>query len=140
MAFVALGLTARAATNAVAEKPGPALKKKAAIRGVAGVAVLTGAGSAGAALLVNAYHQLESADHDYHGHRVRAMRQIENAARLLGANVHGDGHDREKQGLSDEHLRQAESMLSDATGRLAGRPLRHVREALNQLTIALNVK
>lgn len=132
-ALVALGLAAQATSTNTAAKPA----KKGVVRGAYGLA---GINHSGDGLLIDAYHHLESADHDYKGHRIRAMRQIEAAARLMGVNLHGDGHDHEKQGVSDEHLRNAESLLESAAGHLAGKPLHHVREALNQLTVALKVK
>ena len=40
--------------------------------------------SAEAGMLHRAYHILAMGDHDYKGHRVRAMRQIEAAVKMLG--------------------------------------------------------
>jgi hypothetical protein len=60
--------------------------------------------SPAAGLLVQAYTTLGQADHDYKGHRVAAMKQIEAAAKLLGVNVRGDGKGHEKQGVSDAQL------------------------------------
>ena len=95
---------------------------------------------AASALLVQAYTTLEQADHDYKGHRIAAMKQIEAAARLLGVNVHGDGRGHEQQGVSDAQLRTAQGLLQQAQAGLSGKPLRHVNKALQQLSIALSVK
>lgn len=101
---------------------------------------LVAAPSPAAGLLVQAYTTLEQADHDYKGHRVAAMKQIEAAARLLGANVHGNSKVHEKQGVSDAQLRTAQGLLQEAQSELRGKPLRHVKKALHQLSIALSIK
>jgi len=92
-----------------------------------------------AGLLVQAYTTLEQADHDYKGHRIAAMKQIEAAAKLLGMKVHGDGRGHEKQGASDAQLRTAQGLLQQAQPGLSGKPLRHVNKALQQLSIALSI-
>ena len=68
------------------------------------------------------------------------MEQIEKAAKLLGVNVRGDGHAHEKQGISDEHLHAAESLLREARGGLTSKALRHVNRALGHLNTALKIK
>ena len=91
-------------------------------------------------LLRQAYATLEMADHDYKGHRVDAMKQIEAAGHALGISVRGDGRGHEKQGVSDEQLRAAESLLEQARPSLKGRALHHVNHALKQIHIALSIK
>ena len=91
-------------------------------------------------LLRQAYGEMASADHDYKGHRKAAMRQVEGAAKLLRARLGGDDRYHEKQGVSDDHLRNAQKLLSQAAGGLSGRPLKHVIAAEKQLSIALTVK
>ena len=91
-------------------------------------------------LLQQAYTALEQADHDYKGHRKDAMKQIEDAGKLLGINLRGDGKAHEEQGVSDEQLRTAQGLLEQARSGLAGKPLKHVNRALKQLRIALNIK
>jgi hypothetical protein len=103
------------------------------------VAAIVSAGNV-AGLLDQAYSLLSSADHDYKGHRIHAMRAIKAAVRELGATLRGEGKVREKQGASDAQLRSAQSLLQQALGGLAGRAQRHVAEAIKQLNIALTVK
>jgi ABC-type sugar transport system substrate-binding protein len=91
-------------------------------------------------LLRRAYVTLAEADHDYKGHRADAMKQIEAAAKELGVKLRGDDKDHEKQGISDEHLREAEKLLNEAKGGLSGKALRHVDDAEKQLSIALRIK
>jgi len=96
------------------------------------------------ALLVDAYADLERADHDYKGHRIEAMKQIEAAGKVLKLNLAGDGRSHEKQGISDEQLHAAEGILNQDKGELAGekhkKVLHHVNKALEELTIALKIK
>ena len=91
-------------------------------------------------LLREAYGRLEKADHDYKGHRKDAMKQIEEAAKLVGVKVRGDGRGHEKQGVSDEHVREAEKLLQQARAGLSGKALRHVNKALEHLSTALKIK
>ncbi|HVM47380.1 MAG TPA: hypothetical protein VMU04_05100 [Candidatus Acidoferrum sp.] len=91
-------------------------------------------------LLVQAYTALEQADHDYKGHRVEAMKHVEAAAKLLGVSVRGEGKGHEKQGMSDEQLRSAQSLLQEARGGLKGKPLKQVNKALQQISVALSIK
>jgi len=91
-------------------------------------------------LLRQAYVALSVADHDYKGHRVEAMKQIEAAAKLLRIDIRGDGRGHEKQGVSDEQLRIARGMLEQARAGLTGKPLKHVDRAINQINIALKIR
>jgi hypothetical protein len=91
-------------------------------------------------LLRQAYGELATADHDYKGHRVAAMRQVADAARLLGVKLGGDARHHEKQGVSDDHLRAAQGLLQQAGSGLSGKPLKHVLAAEKQLSIALTIK
>lgn len=96
--------------------------------------------AAPANLLSQAYATLATANHDYKGHRVDAMKQIEAAGKILGLNLHGGAKDHEKQGISDEHLRSARSLLQDASTGLSGKALKHVRHAIKQIDTALAIK
>lgn len=91
-------------------------------------------------LLRQAYVTLSMADHDYKGHRVEAMKQIEAAAKLLRMDLRGDGKGHEKQAVSDEQLRIARGMLQQASAGLTGKPLKHVERAINQINIALKIR
>ena len=93
--------------------------------------------------LTRAYLILATGDHDYKGHRVKAMHQIEAAAKLLGVNLGGDAKDRQKQVLSDDKLREASGLLETVLGaaEVKGQPriAKHVTEAINQINIALSI-
>jgi hypothetical protein len=100
--------------------------------------------SAEAGMLHRAYHILATGDHDYKGHRVRAMHQIEAAAKLLGLDLSGDLKDRQPQPLSDDKLREAQGLLQNVLGaaEVKGQPriAKHISEAINQINIALSIK
>jgi hypothetical protein len=95
-------------------------------------------------LLAEAYAALDRADHDYKGHRMAAMKQVEEAGKTLKLNLGGDGHGHEKQGVSDEQLATAEGLLNQAKGQLSEekhkKALHHVNKALAELHTALKIK
>jgi len=90
-------------------------------------------------LLSQAYAALSGADHDYQGHRMRAMMQIKAAARELGVTLQGDGQSREVQAASDQQLRTAQSLLQQALPSLRQRARMHIERAIQQLSIALSI-
>jgi len=94
--------------------------------------------------LRQAYAILAKADHDYKGHRVRAMHAVEAACDALGQDIRGDGKDVEPQPTSDEELRQAQQIIqgveSEATSNKQPRIARHLERAVNEINIALSVK
>ena len=96
---------------------------------------------AAAGLLTQAYSALAAADHDYAGNRVRAMKQIEIAAKILGVTLSGDGKVKELQTTSDQQLRTAQALLQQAVAAgLRPKPQEHVEKALAFLTTALAIK
>jgi hypothetical protein len=100
--------------------------------------------SAEAKMLRDAYAILATGDHDYKGHRVRAMHAVERGAKLLGMDVAGDLKDRTPQALSDEKLRQAQGLLTQVLGsaevKNQKRVVKNLNEALNQISTALSVR
>lgn len=92
------------------------------------------------ALLNDAYATLAQAKHDYKGHRVRAMKQIEAALGEIGEKISSTGRNREPQGTSDAQLRAAQGLLEQARAGLSGKALKHVEAAINQISIALSIR
>jgi len=100
--------------------------------------------------LTQAYSTLATADHDYKGHRVKAMHAIRKAARLMGSKIAGAGTStglgkgQEQQTLSDSQLRSVQGMLqkvrSSVSGRNQQRVVQHINEAIQHLSIALSIK
>ncbi len=94
--------------------------------------------------LTGAYLILATGDHDYKGHRVKAMHQIEAAGKLLGMDLAGGAKDRQKQVLSDDKLREARGMLETVLGaaEVKGQPRisKHITEAINQIDVALSIR
>jgi len=127
---------AHAKTAAAAKKP--AVAKSTAVSTVRERGAVRGASSGP---LTEAYRLMQSADHDYKGHRAAAMRHVAEAARLIGERVIGrsSAHE-EAQGASDGQLQQAQSLLQGASSHLGGAALQQVEEAISQLSIALSVR
>lgn len=95
--------------------------------------------------LVHAYILLKAANHDYGGHRVAAMKEIEVAGRELGLDLAGRGvNSREKQMKSDELVAESGSLLHDARDRLAAkdreRVAKRVEKAILEVDAALKTK
>jgi len=97
-----------------------------------------------AGLLRDAYRILATGDHDYDGHRVKAMHAVEAAAKLLGMDVSGDLKDRSPQPLSDDKLREAQGLISQVLGsaEVKGqkRVVKHLNRALQHINVALNIR
>jgi len=91
-------------------------------------------------LLDDAYATLAQAKHDYKGHRVKAMKQIELALGEKGAKVNGKGKVREPQSTSDAQLRAAQALLQQAASQLSGKALKHVNAAVSQISTALQIR
>jgi hypothetical protein len=89
--------------------------------------------------LDDAYATLAQANHDYKGHRARAMKQIEMAVKELGGSISGHGKGHEPQGTSDAQLKAAQGLLQGITG-LQGKAAKHVERALAEINDALDVK
>ena len=100
--------------------------------------------SAEAGKLQNAYLILATGDHDYKGHRVKAMNQIEAAAKLLGVTLSGDAKDKQPQPLSDAKLREAQGLLQSVLGaaevKNQERVTKHLNNAINQINTALSIR
>jgi hypothetical protein len=95
-------------------------------------------------LLQNAYVLLSTANHDYDGHRIKAMKSVHAAATLLRVSLQGEGRGQEQQGTSDTQLRQAQKMLEQvrtaAAGRKQRRLVKHLDTAIQHLSTALSTK
>jgi hypothetical protein len=97
--------------------------------------------SAEAGMMHRAYRILAYGDHDYHGHRAAAMKQVKAAADLLGLDLKGDDRDREVQVLSDDQMRTARDLLthvldnSEVKGQ--DRIAKHIHNAIDQINKAL---
>jgi hypothetical protein len=97
------------------------------------------------ATLEQAYGILAVADHDYKGHRVRAMKALEAACKLLGTDISGEGRGKEQQPISDEQLRSVLAMVQQVRGSLAAagaqpKVVKHLDVAIENLTVALSIR
>lgn len=123
-----------------------------------------------ARILLDAYVLLAKANHDYDGHRIKAMHQIEAAIKILDASVWKKGNPRQKeaaaaekqatevakeaakkdaavhedQAVSDAQLRKAAELLLKISDVLAknkqNKPLDRVKKALLEIDTALKIR
>jgi hypothetical protein len=95
-------------------------------------------------LLRRAYSTLAVADHDYKGHRVKAMHSIEAACDILGSDIRGSGKGREKQAVSDAQLREAQGFVEQARNiamnQAQAKIIGHLNKAANEISVALTIK
>jgi hypothetical protein len=133
---LAFGLNLRAATLATLQTLGDTGQNQFPTMQVVGFSE--------AQALTSAYLILATGDHDYKGHRVRAMHQIEAAGKLLGMDLAGDAKDRQTQVLSDDKMREARGLLETVLGaaevRDQPRISKHIVEAINQIDVALSIR
>jgi hypothetical protein len=94
--------------------------------------------------LVHAYVLLKLANHDYDGHRVKAMEEVEAAGKALGLNLEGGGSEHERQLKSDEQIAEARRLLREARNKLEvqdrDRVASHVEKAIKEINVALKIK
>jgi len=107
---------------------------------VLGLVTTVQAQNTSSTLLNDAYATLAQAKHDYKGHRVKAMKQIEAALGELGGKISSQGRNHEPQGTSDAQLRAAQGLLEQARAGLSGKALKHVQAAISQISIALSIR
>lgn len=95
-------------------------------------------------LLRDAYVNLALAKHDYEGHRVKAMRRVEEAGKILGFAFHGSEKGREHQGESDAQLREARHLLEQARTQMEEKDRLRIAtkldEAIKEIDLALKTK
>jgi hypothetical protein len=139
---LAAGTAARAMTSATAStRPDTASVSLAAGPGRNAFEAVAFSDGAEARRLRDAYRILATGDHDYRGHRVKAMHQIEAAGKLLGMDIAGDLKDRTPQPLSDDILRNAQDLIrtvrNSAEVKDQERVTRHLDNAIAELDAAL---
>ena len=95
-------------------------------------------------MLRQAYRTLATGDHDYDGHRVKAMHAVEAAGKLLGMDLAGDLKDRTPQPLSDDKLREAQGLITQVLGsaEVKGqkRVVKHLNPAIDHINTALKIR
>ncbi len=95
-------------------------------------------------LLKQAYVALSRADHDYKGHRAKAMGHVKEAGKLLGVELGGEGAGHEKQWVSDDQMKEGRRLLEQVRTNLTGsehkRVLKQVGNAIEEVDAALAIK
>jgi hypothetical protein len=94
--------------------------------------------------LRQAYLTLAMADHDYKGHRVKAMHAVEAACDILGYNIRDEGKGKQPQPTSDAEMKQAQQTIqtvqSQASSNNQTRVANHLERAVNEINLALSIK
>src|SRR3954453_4648627 len=94
--------------------------------------------------LRKAYLNLVAGNHDYQGHRVKALKHVEAAAQSLGLNISGDGKARSQQKNSDADLSAAKAALQSVLeiAKTQGQPQleKNVTAAIKEIDTALKIK
>jgi hypothetical protein len=89
--------------------------------------------------LRHAYWILEQADHDYAGHRVKAMDEIRRAGKIMDLDLKGDGYGGARPHWSEALLREARRNLQDIVEESGGEEHKHIRLAIKEIDRALEV-
>jgi hypothetical protein len=91
--------------------------------------------------LIHAYVLLKHANHNYEGHRAKAMDHIEAAGKALNLKLEGDANEHERQWKSDQMLAEARHLLYHARGALEAhdrdRAAAHVDKAIDEIDRAI---
>ena len=94
--------------------------------------------------LVQAYVLLKAANNNYAGHRVNALKELEDAAHDLGLELKSGGGQHQRQMTSDAQVAEAGRILHDVRHRLDARDrdhaAAHVDRAIHEIDEALRVK
>lgn len=91
--------------------------------------------------LVHAYVLIKHANHNYEGHRARALEHVEAAGKALDLKLEGDTNNQERQWKSDQMLAEARHMLYHARDALdrhdRERAATHVDRAIEEIDRAI---
>jgi hypothetical protein len=91
--------------------------------------------------LVHAYVLLKHANHDYEGHRARALEHIQAAGKALDLKLEGDTDTHERQWKSDQLMAEARQLLFHARSSFEGhdreRAANHVDRAIEEIDRAV---
>lgn len=93
--------------------------------------------------LRQAYAYLEAGDHDYKGHRAKALHAVGAACKTLGFATKGDGRNREAQKYSDNLLKSAREQLAavepQAQSLHQEQVAEHIHTAIHEIDLALEI-
>jgi hypothetical protein len=94
--------------------------------------------------LAHAFYLMKRANHDYAGHKAKAMGEVELAAKALDLNLGGDVPEKEQQWKSDDQLKEGRRLLVEARDKLEARDRERVamrvETAIKEVDEALKVK
>lgn len=91
--------------------------------------------------LIHAYILLKHANHDYEGHRAKAMEHVEAAGKALKLKLEGETNEHERQFKSDQMMAEARQLLFHTRDTFAAedrpRAATHVDKAIEEIDRAL---
>lgn len=91
--------------------------------------------------LLHAYVLIKHANHNYEGHRARALEHVEAAGKALDLNLEGDVNNHERQWKSDQMMAEARHLLFHARGSFErqdrDRAATHVDRAIEEIDRAI---
>jgi predicted negative regulator of RcsB-dependent stress response len=94
--------------------------------------------------LAHAYYLLKTADHDYKGHKAKAIHEIEQAGHEIGMKFEGHISDHERQLKSDEQISAASGLLRDARDKMEAsdrdKAATHLQKAIEEVDAALKAR
>jgi hypothetical protein len=94
--------------------------------------------------VAHAHRLLKLANHDYAGHRVKALKEIEEAGKSLHLELGGELVEHERQWKSDQQLGEARKLLREARNKLEkedrDRVAARLDKAIEEIDAALKVK
>ncbi len=94
--------------------------------------------------LAHAYYLLKTADHDYKGHKDKAIHEVQSAGRELGIKLEGHVSDHERQLKSDDQISAAASLLRDARDKMEAadrdKVATHLQKAIEEVDAALKAR
>jgi hypothetical protein len=92
--------------------------------------------------LAHAYALLKHANHNYEGHRAKALEHIEAAGKALNMKLQGDASEHERQWQSDQMLTEARHLLVHARGAFEAHDREiaaaHVDKAIEEIDRAIS--
>jgi hypothetical protein len=93
--------------------------------------------------VVHAFRLLKQANHDYDGHRIKAMAELEAAGHDMSLELGGDLPEAERQWKSDAQLQEARHLVREARDKMERedreRVAAHLDKAIKEIDAALKV-
>jgi hypothetical protein len=94
--------------------------------------------------IIHAFVLLKHANHDYNGHRTKAIEHVQAAGRALNLKLEGGASERERKWESDQSLAEARNLLFHARSAFEAHDrelaVKHVDRAIEEIDSGLGKK